>query len=447
MMIGFYIFAGILLSVLYIVMMSMMIIFERDKPKNIIIWSFVFVLTQIVGYIVYILIRQVFYKKRNSLVTKEKEDSIYDNLISNKVRDNAIACDYDVFNFNSLAYNSNVTVNNNYEIITERDTFKNSLINDLTNAKKFIIFELTKVNNADFEDVKNILIEKAKANVDVRFVYDRFNNVKLLKELKNAGVRVYRFSKHNTVGKVYANLRNVINIDGDTIYFSNFDISNKQLKSQNETTCAYLKVKGDITQNIDIAVHKDTIFASGKYIQYDEKQKPSYSNNCTMQYIVNSASNDMELSLIKAICMAKKSVQLELSQFIPTESIMSLLKFAINSNIEVRLMVPLKNYSFGKYFASRAYAKELALLGANVYLFDGYINFNAITIDDEYVIYGSYIVDREHINTSPQNILFIKDNKAVKAFNEMFNKSIENSYRINNAKYMLLREKFFKNFV
>ena len=121
----------------------------------------------------------------------------------------------------------------------------------------------------------------------------------------------------------------------------------------------------------------------------------------------------MELAIIKAICMAKNSVQLELSQFIPTESIISLLRFAINSNIEVRLMVPLKNYNFGKYFASRAYAKELALLGANVYLFDGYINFNAITIDDEYVMYGSYVIDREHINTSQQNIIIIFVNYSI----------------------------------
>ncbi|MBR4999096.1 MAG: hypothetical protein IKY10_04365, partial [Clostridia bacterium] len=378
---------------------------------------------------------------------KEKEDAIYENLISNKLFDNSTSVDDNVLNFNALAFNAKVTQNNQYEIITEKECFKNSLIEDLSNANKYVICELTKVNHIDFEEIKNALIEKAKNNVSVRFVYDRFNNIKILKELKNAGVKVYKFSKYNTVGKVYSNLRNVIDIDGEIAYLANLNVTNEQIKSKTETTSAYLKVKGDINQCIDVAAHKDAIFASGKFIQYEKCERHSYSNRCVVQYITNSASTDMELALIKAICMAKKSVQLELSQFIPTESIISLLKFAINSNIEVRLMVPLKNYNFGKYFASRAYAKELALLGANVYLFDGYINFNAVTIDDEYVMCGSYIVDREHINTSPQNILIIKDNKAVKTFNEMFNKGIENSYRINNAKFMLLREKFFKNFV
>ena len=70
-MIAFYIILGIILVLAYVVMMSMMIIFERDKPKNIIIWSLVFVPTQIVGYVIYIVIRQVFYKKKNYLSKKK----------------------------------------------------------------------------------------------------------------------------------------------------------------------------------------------------------------------------------------------------------------------------------------------------------------------------------------------------------------------------------------
>jgi len=446
-MITLNIILGAILFVSYVVMMSMMIIFERDKPKNIIIWSLVFLLTQVVGYLVYVVIRQVFYKKRKSIDVKLVEDEIYEDLISKNLYDNNAECGHEVFNFNNLAFNTKTTVNNNYELINDYETLKKSLLEDLSNAKDYIILELTKVNSKDFEDIKNILIEKAKNNIMVKFVYDRLINFKLINHLRDAGVKVYRFSKFNTAGKVYANLRNSISIDGQVAYIANLNISQKQIKSKNEFARTFIKLKGDIVQDINVQIHKDVIFASGKFIPYNSHEKPTYSNNSTMQFISNNSNTDLELAIIKAICMAKKSIQLELAQFIPTESIMSLLRFAINSNIAVRLMVPLKNDRHGKYFASRAYAKELALYGANVYLFDGYINFNAITIDDEYVIFGSYIIDREHLNTSLQSMLLIKDNKAVKKFNDMFNVGIENSYRINNAKFLLLREKFFKNFV
>ena len=141
MMIGFYIVLGIILGLIYVIMMSMMIIFERDKPKNIIIWSVVFVTTQVVGYVIYVLIRHVFYKKRNSLKTKQQEDEIYDKLISNKIYDNESQFDHDVFEFNRMAYNAKITSNNHIDIINNREEFKENIINDIRNAKKYIILE------------------------------------------------------------------------------------------------------------------------------------------------------------------------------------------------------------------------------------------------------------------------------------------------------------------
>ena len=428
-------------------MMGFMIILERDKPKNMIIWSVVFLCTQIIGYIIFIASRYVFYKKKQSLTIKQKEDEIYNKLISKNVYDNKANTNNEVFNFTKLAFNANITVNNSYEFFDTYENIKENLIKDITNAKHTIIFEITKINTKDFQDVKNLLIEKAKANVDVRFVYDRSISYKFIKELKEAGVRAYRFSKLNTVGRVYSNLRNIIVIDGKIAYFANLDFTKNQLSGNKEISASCLKVKGDVVQDVNILAHKDTIFASGKYIEYKKAYSNELKNSTTLQFVTNQADNDLELVLIKAICMAKSSIQLQLAQFIPTESIMSLLRFAINSNIDVRLMVPLKNDRRGKYFASRAYAKELALFGANVYLYDGYIKFNSITIDNEYVITGSYVVDREHLNTSLQNMLLIKDNKAVTNYNKIFEECVQNSYRISNAKYMLLMEKFFKNFV
>ena len=47
---GIWIGLGVFAAILYIVMTAMMIIFERDKPKNIILWSSIFLVTQIDNY-------------------------------------------------------------------------------------------------------------------------------------------------------------------------------------------------------------------------------------------------------------------------------------------------------------------------------------------------------------------------------------------------------------
>ena len=118
------------------------------------------------------------------------------------------------------------------------------------------------------------------------------------------------------MGKVYSNLRNIITIDGEACYIANFNVSKKQIKSTNEIACSFIKLKGDIVQEIDVLAHKDTIFASGKYIDYKKCKEQGFSNNNIAQFVSNQVNTDMELSLIKAICMAKKSVQLQLVQFL-----------------------------------------------------------------------------------------------------------------------------------
>ena len=438
---------GIILLVMYVVMMSIMIIFERDKPKNIILWSLLFIFTQVVGYVVYLLSRKTYYDKRNSLLVKQHVDEVYTSLVEHKLNVQSIKMGDELLEHNALAFNSLTTENNQFEIFDAYDKFKANLIKELKSATHYILMELSHVNSIDFNEVAQILMEKASDGLMVKYVYDRPISHTLRRNLKSAGVRVHRFSKHNVIGKIYGNLRNLIVIDGRLAYIANMNISKDQLKDQNEVASAIMKIKGDMVQNINLSLHQDVIFASGKYIEYNDYKKESISSDSVMQYVSNKIESNIELLLIKAICMAKKSIQMELRSFIPTESIMSLLHFAINSNIDVRLMVPLKTDIGGRFYASRAYAKELALLGANVYLYDGYINFNAINIDNEYVLYGSYTLDRAHISTSLQNVCVIKDTKVINHFNKMFDEGINNSYRINDAKFMLLREKFFKNFV
>ena len=445
-MLGLKIGLTILLFLFYIIMMAIMIIFERDKPRNIIIWSIVFLLTSVIGYIIYIVLRNVFYKKKASLVRKEREDEIYLNLVSQQLYSDLTFENSELYEFNKLAYNAKHTTNNSNKIFNNYDSFKENLITEIKNAKNHIFIELTKIGKFDIKVFSDLLIERALEGIEIKFLYDKPMSKKVLKSMKSNGIKVYKFSKYNTIGKVYANKRNVIVIDNKYAFIGNLDLKKKQIIN-NKISSLYLKLSGDIIQEIDLNVYKDIVFASGKFIPYSAPAKVNSNQQCNMQFVTNEISSDIELLIIKAICMAKDSIQLQLESFVPTESIISLLRFAINSNIDVRLMVPLKTNFKSKYYASRAYAKQLATYGANVYLYDGYIDFNSIVIDNTFVLYGSFILDREHLNTALQNVLVIENSAVVNSFNKIFDDGVDNSYRISNAKNMLLSEKFFKNFV
>ncbi|MCQ2556208.1 MAG: phospholipase D-like domain-containing protein [Clostridia bacterium] len=370
---------------------------------------------------------------------------MYDGLVNKDLSKNHTSTKDEIFAFNKRAYGSHLTTKNNVEIINSYSKFVETLTKDLNNADKYIIFEVTKINVNNFSNIKDVLISKAQEGVNVKFVYEEFLRCKFIKELKKAGVKVYKFSKHN-LEHTYSNHRNLISIDGEIAYMGNFYIKSSQIQQKVHSANMYLRLKGEIVQDVDVAVHKDVVFASGKFVEYTGKYD-NLTSTCNTQFISNEISNDIELMLTKAICGAKTSIQLLLTQFIPTENIVSLLKYAINSNISVRIMVPLKSDFNGKCFASRAYAKELALAGADVYLYDGYIRFNSVVIDSQYAYTGSFVFDREYLKSSLQNVLVVENEKVVNHLNKFFDVCVENSYRIKDAKYMLIREKFFKNFV
>lgn len=445
-MLALWIVLAVLLVIIYIIMTSIMVIFERDKPRNIIIWSSVFLITQFIGYIIYFCSRMSVYNKKKALNKKIREDEIYFNLISNKLNLNPIETNETLYKFNNRAFNTCLNSNSKFEMFDSLDNYIKSLINNISVAKTSVLIELSQVNLEDFIDLKNAIINKAKENVLVKFVYDLHISRKTKKELKLAGVKIYKFNKHNPLGRLYSNLRNMISIDGEIIYSGSLDFTSKQKKSKFEKSYSYLRFEGDVVQSMNVSLYQDVVFAGGKYIEYPEVEKSKF-NETKIQFASNEINSDIELLIINAICLAKKSIQLQLEQFVPTKSITSLLRYAINSNIEVRLMIPMKSNRYTKYFASRAYTKELALFGASVYLYDGYIRFNAITIDDNHVLTGSYIIDREHINSTLQNVVIIEDKSAVDYYNNIFNKCIDNSYKVNNAKYLLLREKIFKSLV
>ena len=443
---GLRIFLSIVFSIIYFIMVSVMILFERKKPRVVLIWIAVFLLTQCLGYIAYLVVRCIVVKKKNSLLIKDKEDEIYSKLVSKHFKDYNSETDEGVFAFNQMVYGATTTENNSVEMFNTFNKFKDNLIKEIKSATNYMFMELKQFDIADFEDIKAVLINKAKDDLAVRVTFDCHIPKKLKKELKEVGIKINNFSKLKSVYSSYSNLRSIISIDGKVVYVGDFlSPKAKSKKEKIDYLNNYIKLKGEVVQNIDLTLRQDLLFSSGKHIQYNKINSEPIEDKATIQYVANNVNLDLEFLLVKAICTAKKSIQVQVNGFVPTDSIISLLKYVANSHLELRVMIPIKDYRQSRKFASRAFAKELALLGANVYLYDGYINYNSVVIDDEYAILGSYSMNRNLLSFTLQSMLLIKDEKVIAACNKAFDDGVKNSYRVSNAKYMLIREKLFKS--
>ena len=195
--------------------------FERDC-KKIIFWSLIIVVTSIFGFIVYFVL---FCDKpwiKKSIKTKFEQDEIYKNLVGFSYND--VKSSNETLNFNKRHYFAEVLKHNDIQVIDNDDAFIGNLASDIEKAQEYIILDNEVfLAGIDSYHIISLLKEKQSMGVMVKCIYDkcRFKDRKLIKELRESGIRVCNFNKNDTFNKYYKNTKNLISIDGERVYIYN----------------------------------------------------------------------------------------------------------------------------------------------------------------------------------------------------------------------------------
>ena len=127
--------------------------------------------------------------------------------------------------------------NNSFEYYPLGEDAFEAIIADLEKAEKFIFLEFFIVaDGVLWQRIKNILIDKARHGVEIKFLYDDYGSMfrtskQLWQEIKDAGVEVAEF---NSIGKyldkLYLNYRShqkIVVIDGKVGYTGGFNLADE----------------------------------------------------------------------------------------------------------------------------------------------------------------------------------------------------------------------------
>lgn len=437
---GIFFAVEIINILLVLAMMIAVLCFEKDC-KKIIFWNLIIVLTSFLGFLVYII---WFCDKPSIKKNKQKkfdEDKIYKELSNFKLTNATSKNEF--INFNKRNFEADIFNQSSIDMIDNYEIFSNNIASDIDKASGYIIIVTNQfLNGINNENIISLLKEKQSVGVDVKCVYTKASHKDraVIKDLKNNGVRVCKFTKNN-LNKYYKNAKNIVDIDGHISYMYEYvEVKSKQPVTNSNL---FFKLTGDVMKSIDLDCHQDISFASRKYCELENKE---YNGNgeVEMQYISSVADKDFEGVFVKAINDAKKSITIYVNKFIPTPSINQALRMAIMSGVEVKIMLSKANYSMG-YYSSRAYLKEMAQYGATGYIYDGYFGSNFVLIDNLSIV-GNFSLVNLEIRNNLQNMLVINNTKFKELLYSYFLKQVNDSYRICKPKNELLREKIFKKF-
>lgn len=368
---------------------------------------------------------------------------------------------------------SPLTANNEVKLLINGEEKFAELLKALERATSHIHIEYYIYNN-DFtgNQIADVLIRKAKAGVEVRFMYDDFGSHGLgksfIKKLQDAGVQTAPFYKiiwYAFANRLnYRNHRKIIVIDGSVGFVGGINISDKyrnDLKKENHLYWrdTHLMINGQATAYLQYLFMGDWNFCSKIPFQYSEsyfidETEQDILKNEVIQIAASGPDSKQPVifySLLEAINSAKERIYITSPYFIPDESLMDALIIAVQGGLDVKILIPGISDSKLVNAAANAYYTELLKIGAKIYRYNkGFVHAKTMVIDDDVAIVGSANMDYRSfdLNFEVNAIMYSKNIAA--QLTDVFENDLEVSQLIdaqtwlNRPKYIHLWEKIVR---
>lgn len=407
--------------IIIIIIAIALIIQDKKDPVKALAWITVVALLPTAGIILYILFGRN-HRKAKMFDRSSIESKINDVQLLAHEQTQLLGETDNIFLRAGIAENRDMItllLNNSHTLLTVKnrvkvlnngkDTFA-SLLKALRRAKESIhmeyyIFENDRIGGK----IASILMEKARAGVEVRFIYDDVGSWslshKFIKELRKAGVQVGCFmpvvfpwlsSKIN-----YRNHRKIVVIDGVVGYTGGINIADRYMRRGHKTFWrdTHLKVEGDAVNMLQMVFSLDWYTVSDKELLTDEKYFPVHTidEEVPMQIAASGPDSDwasIMQAFFAAINRAEKHIYISTPYFLPNQAILTALKVASLSGIDVRLMIPRRSDSKIVHWATLSYISELLEAGIKVYAYNkGFNHSKVILIDGRFSSVGTANMD------------------------------------------------------
>jgi cardiolipin synthase len=293
------------------------------------------------------------------------------------------------------------------------------------------------------DEIKSILIEKARAGVQVRFIYDDFGSRDITRRwcesLKKEGIEVFPFYKiHFFANRLnYRNHRKIIVVDGEVGFIGGINVSDRYDNSIPEKRHplywrdTHLKIAGTSVSSLQYLFLSDWSFASGKEIEFHECFFPKVTvKNHTLVQIASSGPDSLHPTIMLAtssiIHNARNYLYFTTPYFIPNESVYDSLRSAALGGLDVRMMVPFHSDSWLTNKAASGYYEDLLNCGVKIYRYQkGFVHAKTLVSDDELAMVGSANMDVRSFELNFETNAIVYDSKVAIYLKEQFLQDME----------------------
>ncbi|MBD5644743.1 cardiolipin synthase [Clostridium botulinum] len=442
-----------LFFIINIIISIILIVIERKKPEKTIAWLLIFFIFPPLGLFLYIFLGRNWKKhKLHDITNIEIEQLVLEAM--GKVKNQEYHSLIELLSRNS---ESPLFRDNSIKIFKDGIEKFEYLKKELLKAKHHIHLEYYIVKNDNIgNEIKDILIKKAKEGVKVRFIMDRVGSIGIkrfyIKELKDNGIDVVQYSyflapllRHINTQINYRNHRKIVVIDGKTGFIGGINIGDEYLGKGKlgYWRDTHLMIKGDFVMGLqavfmdDFATIKavnDEMFTYGDNFKVYFPKMHEYDGK-VMQLVKSGPDSQFQSimqTIFKMITLAKDHIYITTPYFVPNDSIMNAIKVASLSGVDVRILFPGRYDHLVVYYASRTYLEELIKYGVKIYFYDenSFIHAKTIMVDGEICTVGTANMDIRSFELNYEINAVIYDEETTENLENIFFQDLKRSKRI-----------------
>ena len=317
---------GIIFSVFLVLLIIgtvVVIIFDDGDSSKKIAWLLIIALLPVVGLLLYFMVginfRQSWYfkykHKKFIEVFDERADKRVFRLLFGHEKDSQVRKEYRPLTRLLASDGSTcVTDGNGLEIITSGHRKFELLMEDLRNAKDHIHMEYFYFRqDKGSQQIKEMLMQKAREGVKVRFIHENIANIAILpgyyNEMKKAGDQVEKFTKPrwpfvNMVTQLnYRDHRKIVVIDGKIGYTGGMNISDDYFVRWRDT---HMRITGNAVAGLQYSFLNTWITADGEIDNDFSKyfpmcaELPALPSNDSAKSLANAAAPSESLKVAAA---------------------------------------------------------------------------------------------------------------------------------------------------
>jgi cardiolipin synthase len=435
---------------------AIIIILEKRSPFKTIAWLLVLILIPVIGIFFYLFFGQE-YRKRKIFSRKGLKSFNIIRRLSNKqlreMEQTHLKLNPQIIEKKNiirlLLNNSNslLTTGNQLKILNNGNETFEAIFEAVEGAKhhihlEYYIFSNDKIGN----QLKNLLIEKCKLGVEVRIIVDDVGSwglkEKYFEELRENGIEIYPFMEVRfprlTSQVNFRNHRKILIVDGKIGFTGGINIADRYIEGLPKIGAwrdTHLQIVGDAVTSLQTIFTSDWYFTINENLTGEEYFPPlTESQGIPMQISASGPDSDwksIEQAFFMAISNAKKSVYITTPYLMPPPSIVSALKVAALSDVDVRILIPRKSDARIPKWCSFSYIERLMEAGIKIYFYlPGFIHSKTLIVDEIFSSIGTTNFDFRSLETNFEVNAFIYDEDFTKNMIKIFKIDLRNSREI-----------------